>query len=117
MGERVLIVDDNADFRRLAREVLEYSGYAVVGEVADGIAALAACHELRPAVVLLDIQLPDIDGFEVAELLSAEPAAPVVVLISSRDRASYRRQLAATSANAFIEKGELSPDSLAQALS
>jgi CheY-like chemotaxis protein len=117
VGERVLIVDDNAEFRGLARELLEHVGYTVVGEVGNGTAALAAFHALRPTIVLLDIQLPDIDGFQVADLLAAEAAAPMIVLISSRDRASYRRQLAETSANAFIEKGELSADTFAHALS
>jgi CheY-like chemotaxis protein len=96
IGRRVLIVDDNADFRRLARGLLEH---------------------LRPAIVLLDIQLPDMDGFQVADLLAAEPAAPDIVLISSRDSGSYRRQLELTSARGFIAKAELSADSLAQALS
>lgn len=117
VGERVLIVDDNVDFRRLARQLLEHVGYMVVGEVGDGTTAIAAFHSLRPSIVLLDIQLPDMDGFQVADLLAAQAAAPVVVLISTRDRVSYQRQLAATSANAFIEKGELSADSLAKALS
>lgn len=116
VGERVLIVDDNVDFRRLARELLEHVGYLVVGEVGDGTTAIAAFQALRPSIVLLDIQLPDMDGFRVADLLAAQAVAPIVVLISSRDRASYRHQLASTSANAFIEKGELSADSLAEAL-
>jgi CheY-like chemotaxis protein len=116
-GQRVLIVDDNAEFRRLARSLLEYGGYAVVGEAGDGTSALAACESLRPAIVLLDIQLPDLDGFQVAALLAAEPDAPEIVLISSRDSRSYRRQLAVTGARGFIAKAELSADSLARALS
>ena len=116
-GQRVLIVDDNAEFRRLARSLLEHGGYAVVGEAGDGTSAVAACEALRPAIVLLDIQLPDMDGFQVADLLAAEPAAPEIVLISSRDSRSYRRQLALTRARGFIAKAELSADSLAQALS
>jgi CheY-like chemotaxis protein len=117
VAKRLLIVDDSADFRRLARALLEHGGYAVVGEVGDGTSAVAACEALRPAIVLLDIQLPDMDGFEVADLLSAETAAPDIVLISSRDKRSYRRQLAITSARGFIAKAELSADSLAQVLS
>lgn len=117
VGGRVLIVDDNAEFRRLARSLLEHGGYAVVGEADDGTSAVAACESLRPAIVLLDIQLPDMDGFQVADLLAAEPAAPDIVLISSRDSRSYRRQLAVTRARGFIAKAELSAESLAQALS
>ena len=116
-GQRVLIVDDNAEFRRLARSLLEHGGYTVVGEVGDGTSAVAACEALQPAIVLLDIQLPDMDGFQVADLLAAEPDAPEIVLISSRDSRSYRRQLAVTRARGFVAKAELSADSLAQALS
>jgi CheY-like chemotaxis protein len=117
LSQRVLIVDDNAEFRRLARSLLEHGGYAVVGEAGDGASAVAACKSLQPAIVLLDIQLPDIDGFQVAALLAAQPAAPEIVLISSRDSRSYRRQLAVTRARGFIAKAELSADSLARALS
>jgi CheY-like chemotaxis protein len=117
VGQRVLIVDDNAEFRRLARSLLEHGGYAVVGEAGDGTSAVAACEALQPAIVLLDIQLPDMDGFQVADLLAAAPAAPAIVLISSRDSRSYRRQLAVTRARGFIAKAELSAVALAQALS
>ena len=117
VGQRVLIVDDNGEFRRLARSLLEHGGYAVVGEAGDGTSAVSACEALRPAIVLLDIQLPDMDGFQVADLLAARPAAPEIVLISSRDSRSYRRQLAVTRARGFIAKAELSADSLARALS
>lgn len=116
VGRRILIVDDNAEFRRLARSLLEHGGYAVVGEAGDGTSAVAACEALQPAIVLLDIQLPDMDGFQVADLLATAPAAPDIVLISSRDSRSYRRQLAVTRARGFIAKAELSADSLAEAL-
>jgi CheY-like chemotaxis protein len=117
VSQRVLIVDDNAEFRRLARSLLEHGGYAVVGEASDGTSAVAACEALQPAIVLLDIQLPDMDGFQVADLLAAAPAAPDIVLISSRDSRSYRRQLAVTRARGFIAKAELSAVALSQALS
>ena len=72
MAATVLIVDDHPGFRAAARRLLELEGYVVVGEAVDGMTALDAVHELRPEVVLLDVQLPDIDGFEVAERLSAQ---------------------------------------------
>jgi CheY-like chemotaxis protein len=83
----VLIVDDHAAFRSLARRLLVAGGLQVVGEAADG--ALAGVRDLAPDVVLLDVQLPDLDGFAVAEALAGEPAAPVFVLISSRAMVDY----------------------------
>ena len=88
MVTTVLIVDDHADFRAFARVLLEAGGFEVVGEAGDGAAALAAARELRPALVLLDVQLPDRDGFAVCERLAAGDAPPVVVLTSSRDAVS-----------------------------
>jgi CheY-like chemotaxis protein len=112
----VLVVDDHAEFRVLARELLAKAGYDVVGEAADGSAALAATERLRPGVVLLDVQLPDLDGFAVAERLAQLDDAPIVLMTSSRDASAYRRRLAASSARAFIAKAELSAAALAEAL-
>ena len=63
MAKTVLVVDDHAGFRSRARLLLEADGYEVVGEAADGTSALAASRRLHPEVVLLDVQLPDLDGF------------------------------------------------------
>ena len=109
---RVLIVDDHAEFRVLARELLVHAGYQVVGEAADGQSAVTATRSLRPGVVLLDIQLPDLDGFAVAEVLAELDDAPLVVLTSSRGPSAYRRRLAASSARGFIAKAELSAAAL-----
>lgn len=113
MGPTVLLVDDHADFRASARALLEAEGFPVVGEAGDGAAALAAVERLRPAVVLLDIQLPDIDGFAVAERLAAGADPPVVVLISGRDPRAYGQRLAEAPARGFIAKGQLSGAALA----
>jgi two-component system nitrate/nitrite response regulator NarL len=107
----VLIVDDHADFRAFARRLLEAGGFEVVGEAADGASALVAARTLAPALVLLDVQLPDIDGFAVCESLAA--SGPVVVLTSSRDESSFRRRLTVSSARGFIAKAELSGARLA----
>jgi CheY-like chemotaxis protein len=113
--QTVLIVDDHADFRTFARAVLEADGFHVVGEAADGASALAAAGALKPAVVLLDVQLPDIDGFAVCERLTREAdGGPAVVLTSSRDASSLRRRLDGSSARGFIAKGELSGAGLAE---
>ena len=104
----VLIVDDHAPFRSAARALLDGDGFEVVGESEDAAGALAAVARLRPAIVLLDIGLPDADGFEVAELLARGDDPPVVILISSREVAWYRRRLAESPARGFIAKGELS---------
>jgi DNA-binding NarL/FixJ family response regulator len=109
---RVVIVDDHAPFRSLARRLLAAGGFSVVGEAADGAGALAAVRELTPDVVLLDVQLPGPDGFAVAEALAAEPEAPVVVLVSSRALLDYGSRLAASTARGFIAKADLSGETL-----
>ena len=113
MGPTVLIVDDHAGFRRFARRLLEEEGFAVVGEAADGASALAATEALRPQVVLLDILLPDTDGFAVAERLTGTDGGPVVVLTSSREVTDFGTRVAQSPAHAFIHKSELSGAALA----
>jgi DNA-binding NarL/FixJ family response regulator len=110
----VLIVDDHAGFRSLARRLLDAEGYDVVGEAEDGESALESARRLRPTIVLLDIQLPDLDGFEVARRLADAELGTVTVLISTRDSSAYRRRLASSPAVGFIPKGELSGASLAE---
>jgi DNA-binding NarL/FixJ family response regulator len=112
----VLIVDDHAGFRASARALLEADGFDVVGEAADGESAVAQARRLHPQVVLLDVQLPGMDGFAVAELLAAESSAPTTVLISSRARAAFRSRLEATPARGFITKAEFSGECLSSLL-
>jgi two-component system nitrate/nitrite response regulator NarL len=108
MPPTVLIVDDHAGFRRAARALLRADGFEVVGEAADGSQALAQAETLRPDVVLLDVQLPDLDGFAVAGRLADQPDAPQVILISSRDAHEYGGQVEAASSRGFISKSLLS---------
>jgi DNA-binding NarL/FixJ family response regulator len=110
----VLIVDDYAPFRESARGLLEGGGFDVVGEAEDGATALRLAQEVRPEVVLLDVHLPDIDGFEVAARLSELDPAPEVVLTSSRD--DYAPLVEASAARAFVRKDALSAESLIAAL-
>ena len=114
MTHRVLIVDDHSDFRKLARAVLERDGFDVVGEAADGSTALAAVAAMHPDVVLLDVQLPDANGFDIARSLGAAADAPIVVMISTRDLADYGGRLAASGARGFIPKSRLSGRMLAE---
>ena len=116
MAARVLIVDDHPGFRAAARRLLELEGYVVVGEAEDGQSAIHAARELRPDFVLLDVQLPDIDGFEVAQRLSGHAAAPAVVLTSSREASDYGPCLARTTACGFLPKAELSAAGIADIL-
>jgi two-component system nitrate/nitrite response regulator NarL len=116
MERTVLIVDDHPGFRSAARALLEADGFEVVGEAADGESGLAAAERLRPRLVLLDIQLPDLDGFAVAERLASSPPAPAVVLVSSRTASSYRRRLADSPALGFVAKSELSGAALSALL-
>jgi len=112
----VLIVDDHAAFRSSARLMLEADGYTIVGEAADGASALTETERLRPSVVLLDIQLPDVDGFRVAERLATRPDAPIIVLISSREAIAWGARLAISPARVFIAKGDLTGSSLTDLL-
>ena len=103
-----LIVDDHPSFRQQARALLESEGITVIGEADDGLSAMRAVRELRPDVVLLDIGLPGIDGFAIAERIAAELTPPRVVLISSREAATYGPRLALTRAIGFVQKDDLS---------
>ena len=112
----VLIVDDHGDFRRVARALLEADGFRVVGEAVDGESAIAAARRLRPRLVLLDVQLPGIDGFAVAERLGEVREPPTIVLTSSHAASSFRRRLAQSPVLGFIPKDELSGEALAALL-
>jgi DNA-binding NarL/FixJ family response regulator len=107
MRTTVLIVDDHDGFRSRARALLQADGFEIVGEAEDAASAVEAAERLAPALVLLDVQLPDGDGFDVAERLMSRRDSPVVILVSARDASSYRRRLAETSARGFIAKSDL----------
>jgi DNA-binding NarL/FixJ family response regulator len=107
-GRRILVVDDHASFRGCARALLESEGFDVVGEAADGQSAVSLTGKLRPDVVLLDIQLPDGDGFAVAEQLLAVNPQLQIVLVSSRDRSSYGSLIERSGARGFLSKADIS---------
>jgi DNA-binding NarL/FixJ family response regulator len=113
--KRVLIVDDHEPFRVVARALLERAGYIVTGEAGDAAEALAAVAVDAPDVVLLDVQLPDRDGFAVAAALSAANG-PAIVLISSRGAEDYGPRIASCGARGFIPKSQLSEAALAALL-
>ena len=113
MPQTVLIVDDHAGFRRFARRLLETDGFTVVGEAHNGASALAAVEALRPELVLLDVVLPDTDGFAIAERLAENDRASVVVLTSSREAADFGARLERSPARGFIHKDDLSGAALA----
>ncbi len=104
MSTTVLVVDDHATFRRFARRLLTAGGFDVVGEAEDGSAAVAAVRELKPALVLLDVLLPDRSGLDVARELAALPDAPAVILTSSRGAEDYGAALDETPAFGFLPK-------------
>ena len=112
MGKTVLIVDDHAGFRASVRRVLEAEGFSVVGEAGDGEAGIAAAGELAPEVVLLDVQLPDIDGFAVARRLTAGLERPGVVLTSTRDASEFGSAVSECGARGFVPKSALSGTTL-----
>ena len=107
MALTVLIVDDHPSFRASARVLLEAEGFDVIGEAADGTSGIAEAKRLRPDLVLLDVQLPDIDGFEVAGQLT-NGNGPDIVLVSSRDSSDFGPRVARSGARGFVPKAELS---------
>jgi DNA-binding NarL/FixJ family response regulator len=108
----LLIVDDHDAFRASAARLLAADGFTVVGEAADGESAVSAAHALSPDVILLDVQLPDIDGFAVADRVLATIGkhghVPAIVLTSSRDESDYGPSVARSGARGFIGKADLS---------
>ena len=113
MRHTVVIVDDHATFRSFGRACLEADGFTVLAEAADGASAVETCKRLDPDIVLVDVVLPDFDGFEVcARLTQGGNLRPAVVLTSSRPAASYATQLQASTARGFVPKEEISGDAV-----
>jgi DNA-binding NarL/FixJ family response regulator len=113
----ILIVDDHPSFRSTARVLLQAEGFEVVGEAEDGESAVKAAEQLRPDVVLLDVQLPDFDGFEVARRLArTNGRSPAVILTSSRDAADFGPLVEQSGARGFVPKAELSGAALSALL-
>jgi DNA-binding NarL/FixJ family response regulator len=113
VGVTVLIVDDHPSFRASARTLLESEGYDVVGEAENGETAVQAVRDLHPDLVLLDVQLPGIDGFAVAYQLRKLEDPPIVILTSSRDGADYGPCIGECGAHGFVPKQELSGAAIA----
>jgi DNA-binding NarL/FixJ family response regulator len=112
----VLIVDDHPTFRMTARALLEADGFQVVGEAADGTAGLEAERELRPDVVLVDVRLPDLDGFSVTERMSGADEAPAVIVTSSSDDPLYPERARRSGARGFVAKHDVSGAALEKLL-
>jgi DNA-binding NarL/FixJ family response regulator len=116
MRQTVLIIDDHAAFRQAARALLEFDGYEVIGEASDAASGLREARRLGPAIVLLDVGLPDESGLDLAARLVADPEAPAVVLVSSRDRSELGPLVERSGARGFITKAELSAAALERIL-
>lgn len=117
MATTALVVDDHRLFRSSARLLLEAEGFEVVGEAADGASAVTAAAALRPEFVLLDVQLPDTTGFDVAREMLEKGLVGRIVLVSSRNASDYGDQIRASGAVGFVPKGELSGPALMALLS
>jgi DNA-binding NarL/FixJ family response regulator len=108
MGASVLIVDDHSGFRTQARRLLESEGYRVVGEAGDAASAVEAARALAPELALVDVYLPDEDGFELTSLLAGLATPPAVILTSSHDPAELAGCIAESGACGFVPKTDLS---------
>jgi DNA-binding NarL/FixJ family response regulator len=105
---RMVIVDDHPAFRATARAVMEAEGFTVVGEAGDAASAVAAVLQIGPDVVLLDVELPDENGFAVAAELQRRGSSALVVLTSSRDSTDFGTLVEESAVRGFIPKNELS---------
>jgi DNA-binding NarL/FixJ family response regulator len=110
--QTILVVDDHPSFLAAARFLLESEGFEVVGTATDGESAVAETLRLAPDVVLLDVSLPDIDGFEVAQRLRAAGAKTDIVFTSSRDCGDFGPLIADSGGRGFIPKAELTGDAV-----
>ena len=117
MACTILIVDDHPSFRASARVVLESEGFRVIGEAADGASAITECCRLRPQVVLLDVQLPDVDGFDVCAHITSYDQHPTVIMTSSRDGSDFGGLVSTSGACGFVPKAELSGERVQELLS
>jgi DNA-binding NarL/FixJ family response regulator len=113
---RVLIVDDQEPFRLAARMVVEATDdFEVVGEVETGEESVDAAHELDPDLVLMDVNLPGIDGLEATRRILKGSARVVILLLSTYEEAEYAPRAAECGASAYIPKSSFSPDRLTEA--
>jgi DNA-binding NarL/FixJ family response regulator len=108
----ILIIDDDPRFRAQATQLLEADGFVVIGQADDGASGVAAARSLRPDFVLVDIGLPDVEGFAVARDLAIDGPPPLVVLTSSRDARAYGRRLTNGAWLGFIPKEQVSGNAI-----
>ena len=113
MAPTIVIVDDDPSFLTAARMLLELEGFTVVGEALTGREGVEAATTLRPDLVLVDVHLPDIDGFEVVARLGRAAEPPPVVLTSTRAVEDFGSLIEASGARAFVSKAEISGAGLA----
>jgi DNA-binding NarL/FixJ family response regulator len=113
MSVSVLVVDDDPTFRRLARRLLTANGLVVVAEADTVAAGLATAMRARPDAALVDVELPDGDGFELAGQLTTLPWRPRVVVTSVQSNNSFNGEAQRRGAQAFILKADLARAPLA----
>jgi DNA-binding NarL/FixJ family response regulator len=117
MPVRVLIVDDQEPFRMAARLVVDATdGFEVVGEAESGEASVEMARELKPDLVLMDVNLPGINGLDATrQILSEQTDSVVVLLLSTYEEEEYAPRAAECGAAAYIPKAVFGPDRLEDA--
>ena len=117
MTVRVLIVDDQEPFRLAARMVVDATdGFDVVGEAETGESSVEMARELSPDLVLMDVNLPGINGLDATRRIMSERSSPVIVLLlSTYEEEEYAPRAAECGAAAYIPKAVFGPDRLESA--
>lgn len=107
----VLIVDDQVPFRLAARAVLRRTdGFELIGEAADGVEAVALAGQLRPDLVLMDINMPNMNGIDATRDIVATLPDTTVFLCSTYQRSDLPPEAETSGAAAYVNKEELTPD-------
>jgi CheY-like chemotaxis protein len=110
---RVLVVDDQAVFQRVMSAVVdETEGFVLVGCAASGEESIVAARALSPDLILMDVNLPGIDGMEATRRLREDPTAAAVVLLSTYDEDDWDGQTQECGAVAYVAKSAFGPDRL-----
>ncbi len=112
---RVLLVDDNEKFlETLVRYVATFPNVKIAGKAVSGEEAVKLCGKLKPDLVLMDVKMPGLNGFEAAKIMKSLINPPRILLLSFNDQPEYRLEALSAGADGYLSKAEISSGLLRQ---